>query len=166
MYVYLYFKGIPKRKGSQVLQCPQLTNPEWGIVNIMQNARGLFTAVYKCLPQHSISGDRLRFCSPTSGQWSGSTPRCLPSKTFNHSLYLCMHACMRTYMYIHACKYQIAFLRYPAPVAFVCIVCYKVIIASVVTYHPLYMVLMKFHDGLIWYVRICSLDDGCIHEWA
>ena len=101
MYVYLYFKGISKKKGSQVLQCPELTNPEWGTVNITQNARGLFTALYKCMPQHSISGDRLRFCSQTSGQWSGSTPRCLPSKTFNHSLYVCMHACMRAC--VHTC---------------------------------------------------------------
>ena len=75
------FVDALKKVSIQVLQCPELTNPEWGTVNITQNARGLFTAVYKCMPQHSISGDRLRFCSPTSGQWSGSTPRCLPSKT-------------------------------------------------------------------------------------
>ena len=97
MYTQLYFVGILKRKNNQVLQCPELTNPEWGTVNITQNARGLFTAVYKCMPQYSISGDRLRFCSPTSGQWSGSTPRCLPSKTFYYSLrciYLLGYACI------------------------------------------------------------------------
>ena len=64
------------------------------MVNITENARGLFVAVYKCMPQYSISGDKLRFCSPTSGQWSGSAPRCLPSKESHHSLYtICIELC-------------------------------------------------------------------------
>ena len=91
-YTNTSFVDTLKKVSIQLLQCPELINPEWGTVNIMQNARGLFTAAYKCMSQHSISGDRLRFCSPTSGQWSGSTPRCLPSKTLiliiHYTLYL------------------------------------------------------------------------------
>ena len=91
------FIGSLKKEDIQVLQCPELTNPEWGTVNITENARGLFVAVYKCMPQYSISGDKLRFCSPTSGQWSGAVPRCLPSnyKASHHSLY------SYAYSYVH-----------------------------------------------------------------
>jgi len=80
----MYFAGVLNKEGVQVLQCPELSNPEWGTVKIVQNARGLFVAVYKCMPQYSINGDQLRFCSPTNGNWSGTEPRCLSSKMPSH----------------------------------------------------------------------------------
>ena len=88
----LYFIGALRairREGVQVLHCPELPNPEWGTVSITQNARGLFIAMYSCMPQHSIIGDQLRFCSPTSKRWSGAEPICLSCKT--SILYACMY---------------------------------------------------------------------------
>ena len=92
MHYHNYFVGILGNDRIQVLQCPELPNPEWGTVNITQSSRGLFVAVYKCMPEYSISGDRLRFCSPTSGQWSGSQPRCVSSKpSLLYTLYCTYH---------------------------------------------------------------------------
>jgi len=72
--------GSLKHDGIQVLQCPELLDPEWGTVKIIQNKAGLFIAMHKCMAEHVLAGNHLRFCIPTTGQWSGTTPTCLPCK--------------------------------------------------------------------------------------
>ena len=72
--------GSLKRDGIQVLECPELPDPEWGTVKIIQSKAGLFIAVHECMAEHVLAGDHLRFCIPTTGQWSGTAPTCLPCK--------------------------------------------------------------------------------------
>ena len=54
--------------------CPELDNPEDGIVDIQDNTPG-GAAVYRCNPGLSLIGSSLRLCNE-DGTWAGVPPTC------------------------------------------------------------------------------------------
>ncbi|XP_065917760.1 A disintegrin and metalloproteinase with thrombospondin motifs 4-like [Dysidea avara] len=73
-------KGSLRKDGIEVLHCPELSAPKQGTIKIQIKA-GLFIAEHECMAGHKLLGNHLRFCIPTTGQWSGSAPTCQPSAT-------------------------------------------------------------------------------------
>ena len=62
-----------------VMTCPDLENPDNGIVNVSGNQPG-DTAEYSCNAGFALDGEDTRTCGQ-DGQWSGSEPTCVSTLT-------------------------------------------------------------------------------------
>ena len=57
-----------------VVTCPALTNPDNGMVNVLNNNFGT-VANYTCNTGYMLTGDVIRVCE-VNGDWSGTAPTC------------------------------------------------------------------------------------------
>ena len=87
--LYISSIGSLRKDGIEVLHCPELSAPKQGTIKIQIKA-GLFIAEHECMAGHKLLGNHLRFCIPTTGQWSGSAPTCQPCELM--TLYIMNHS--------------------------------------------------------------------------
>ncbi len=68
-----------------VVTCPPLTDPDNGMVNVLNNNFGT-VANYTCNTGYMLTGDVIRVCEVT-GDWSGTAPTCDSTLNYMALLY-------------------------------------------------------------------------------